>query len=46
MPKTIYDDIVFTTTYGKYYRDLAAGKIDINTAFRHMEEEGNKRLKN
>ncbi|MBD2865505.1 ABC transporter substrate-binding protein [Paenibacillus oceani] len=43
MPKTIYDDAVFST-YGKYYRDLAAGKTDINTAFRNMEEEGNKKI--
>jgi multiple sugar transport system substrate-binding protein len=43
MPKTIYDDVVFSI-YGKYYRDLAAGKIDINTAFRDMEEEGNKKI--
>jgi multiple sugar transport system substrate-binding protein len=43
MPKTIYDDVVFSI-YGKYYKDIAGGTMDINTAFRNMEEEGNKAI--
>lgn len=43
MPKTIYDDVVFPI-YIKYVDDLAAGKIDINTMIRKVEEEGNKAI--
>lgn len=44
MPKTLYDDAVFIQHY-RYSKEIAAGNIDINTAFREMEEQGNQAIK-
>lgn len=43
MAKTIYDDVVFPI-YIKYIDDLAAGRIDINTMIRKIDEEGNQAI--